>query len=214
MKRLHGAHRSDNINTEKLEKVKISVLFSFILLLSSICGILIANYISSELYANSVFNISTHFETAFLKASGVIDAVKIIAIYSLPDILSVLIIFAASFSVFNYIITDIALVYNGIGFGISSAFLINFSKKSGLPYTLGHARLWLFIMIDVAILSVLLYYSYQSALSSVSFRYTDKNGRPSIKTKDILTFALKTAACVGGIFILKSLYCFLLYILK
>ncbi len=214
MKKLYGSTHSSNISAEKLEKMKISFLFSALLLLSTVCGILITNYISEELYPNSLFRVSTHFETAFLKSAGLIDSAKIIAIYSLPDIISFLIIFAASFSIVNYLISDIIIIYSGIRFGVSVAFLINFANKSSFSYSVGNVRLWLFILTNLMMLSTLLYYAYQAAISSVSFRRTDPNGRPNIKTKDFITFALKSAACIGIVFMLNTLYCFFIYMLK
>lgn len=214
MKNIYRSSVETRINPQKLERMKISFLFSFVLLISSLLGILIANYISKEVYANALFRISNHFETVFLRCADFVGYVKIITLYSLSDIISILVIFAVSFSMLNYFATDIVLFYGGIKFGVSSAFLINFSKYGNLPYSVGGIRIFVFLMIDLAILALMLYYSCQAAISSASFRCIDTSGRPNIRARDFLLFTIKTAACIGTIFILNTIYCFLLYILK
>lgn len=214
MKNIYRSSVGTRINPQKLEKIKISFLFSFILLISSLFGILIANCISKEIYTNALFQISNHFETIFLRCYDFVEYAKIIAFYSLSDIISLLIIFAVSFSVVNYLATDIVLFYSGIKFGVATAFLINLSKAGNLPYSVGWIRLSVFLITELSILALTLYYSYQAAISSASFKRIDTSGRPNIKTRDFLIFTLRTAACIGAIFILNAVYCFLLYILK
>ena len=214
MNKTYGSSASARIDPQKLEKMKISFLFSFVLLISALLGMLVVNYISTEIYANSLFRLSNHFETVFLRCSDFVGYAKIIAQYSLYDIIALLIIFASSFSMLNYLLTDIVLFYSGIKFGISVAFLINFSKLSDLSYSIGNTRLALFVFAELAIIAIVLYYSCYSAMSSLNFRRTDTSGRPNIKTSDLISFAVKTAACVGATLILNTLYCFLLYILK
>ena len=216
MKKIYSSSTTNirDINAQKLEKIKIFFLFSSALLLSATVGILVARDISTELYAGSLFRISTHFETAFLKCSKFVDCAKIVALYSLSDVVSLLRIFAAAFSILNYLITDMVLLYNGMKLGVTVAFLVNFNDKNDSPYHVGNIRLFVFILFELMILSLFLYYAYLAATSTDTLRRTESNGRPNIKTKDFFQFATKTAACVGAVFIINSLYCLSLYILK
>ena len=214
MKKIYGSSVKNHISPQKLEKMKIAFLFSSVSIISAIFGGLVANYISTEIYTSSLFLISNHFETAFLECSDFMEYANIIARYSLSDIISLLIIFAVSFSMLNYLVTDIVIFYSGMKFGVSVVFLGGFSRASDLPYTVGKIRLFVFVVIELAILLLMLYYAYHAAMSSVSFRRTDASGRPNIKTRDILLFLLKTAACIGAMLILNTVYCCLLYILK
>ena len=198
---------------QRLERIKILSLFSSVLLISCILGAIMANYISSSSYANYMFLISTHFETAFLDSSGFVDCARIVTRYALPDIISVLAVFAASFSICNYLITNVVLIYNGLKIGLSIAFLAQFNANNGL-YTVGNTKVIIFALIEFITLLLILYYSYRSALSSVALRRTDQSGRPNLKTKDFLQFASKTLACIGGVLILNALYCAFIYILK
>ena len=106
------------------------------------------------------------------------------------------------------------MLYNGVKLGISATFLINFSTRHDFSYAVGNARVLVFIIIELALASLILYYSYQAAAASIGFKKAVSNGRPDIKSGDFFSFLLKTAACVGAVFILNALYCFLLYILK
>lgn len=214
MKKIHGSSAVAHINPQKLEKMKISFLFSSVLLISALLGMLVANYISTDLYANSIFRISNHFETAFLGSSDFLGYAKIVALYSLSDIIVLSVIFAASFSILNYLVTDAVLFFCGMKFGVSTAFLIGFSRLSNLPYCVGNTRLCAFVLAGLIWLMVLLYYSCYAAISSTRFKLTDSSGRPNVKTVDFIMFTLKTVACVGAVIILNAVYCFSIYILK
>lgn len=214
MKKAYASSVIKHIDPKTLEKMKISFLFSSVLIVSTLLGIFIANYASASIYPNSVFLLSNHFETAFLRCTDFLGCVKIIALYSLSDIVLLLIIFAVSFSMLNYLLTDIVLFLAGVKFGISVAFLLSFARMSNLPYSVGNIRIFLFIASELLILALLLYYSYSAAISALSFRETNASGRPDVKARDFLLFSLKTAACVGAILILNAIYCFLLYVLK
>ena len=214
MKKAYASSVIKHIDPKTLEKMKISFLFSSVLIVSTLLGIFIANYVSASIYPNSVFLLSNHFETAFLRCTDFLGCVKIIALYSLSDIILLLIIFAVSFSILNYLLTDIVLFLAGVKFGISVAFLLTFSRISNLPYSIGSIRIFIFIASELLILALLLYYSYSAAISALSFRGTNVSGRPNIKVRDFMFFSVKTAACVGAILILNAIYCFLLYVLK
>ena len=214
MKKAYASSVIKHIDPKTLEKMKISFLFSSVLIVSTLLGIFIANYTSASTYPNSVFLLSNHFETAFLRCTDFLGCVKTIALYSLSDIRLLLIIFAVSFSILNYLLTDIVLFLAGVKFGISVAFLLTFSRISNLPYSIGSIRIFIFIASELLILALLLYYSYSAAISALSFRGTNVSGRPNIKVRDFMFFSVKTAACVGAILILNAIYCFLLYVLK
>ena len=214
MKKAYASSAIKHIDPKTLEKMKISFLFSSVLIVSALLGILIANYTSASIYPNSVFLLSNHFETAFLRCTDFFGCVKTIALYSLSDIILLLIIFAVSFSMLNYLLTNIVLFLGGMKFGISVAFLLSFTRMSNLPYSIGNIRIFVFIASELLILALLLYYAYSAAISALGFRGTNVSGRPDVKTRDFLIFFVKTAACVGAIVILNAIYCLLLYILK
>ena len=214
MKKIQGSSIAKRISPERLERLKISFLFSSVMLISVLLGMLVASHISDALYSNSIFRLSTHFETVFLKSANLTEHAKIIARYAAADVISLLVIFAASFSMLNYLITDIILFYNGVKLGVTAAFLINFTKNQDFAYTVGNEQAFVFIVIELLLAALLLYYSHQAATASIRFRKTSSNGRPIIKSGDFFSFLLKTAACVGAVFILNSLYCILLCILK
>lgn len=214
MKTTHISSAIAHSDPQRLEKIKISFLFSAVLLISSFLGMIVANYISADLYANSVFRISNHFETAFLRCSDLLGYIKIIALSSLSDIIAFFVIFAVSFSILNYVITDVVLFYCGVKFGISVAFLVGFSRLQNSPYRLGGIRLSLFVLTELILLVLILCYSCYAATASLRFKQTASSGRPNIKTGDLILFSVKTVACVGAVIILNALYCFSLYILK
>ena len=199
---------------EKLERLKIGFQFLFVLVFSSTVGIILARSVSDNFYANWVFRISTHFETVFINCTSLFDYVLAVCRYSLFDLVSVIIVFAVSFSVLNYILTDIVLLYSGVKFGVSVAFLVEFLKRSSSVYSVGRVRLFIFILFEFAFLALLFAYSYATARSSARLREVSSVGRPNLNATEVLKFSAKALAYVGAVLILNFLYCFLLYVSK
>jgi hypothetical protein len=214
LKRKFYSVKTKPISSKKLEQIKIVFQFLLILILSVFAGVIISKSLSDSFYINSTFKVSTHFETVFIKCSSIFDCVKLIALYSLPDICSVFIIFIFSFFTFNCVFTNIVLIYNGIRFGVISAFLVEFSKNTTFSYNIGNIRFFIFIFLKIAFLIILLNYSYTAALSSISLKATSDNGRPDINKKEFLGFAIKTITYLGIVLILDFIYCCFIYISK
>ena len=216
MKKVFSYHKPPlkHIDIKKVERLKICFQFLFVLVLSCASGVILSKSISDSFYANWMFRVSTHFETIFIKCSDVFERAIAICVYSLSDILSVFLIFAVSFFVFNYTLTNVVLFYNGIKFGVSVSFLIEFFKRSETIYSIGISRLILFLSFEFVFLVVLFLYSCKMALSSSKLRGVTTLGRPNIKPKEFFLSTVKTLAYIGVILILNSSYCFLLYFSK
>jgi hypothetical protein len=194
----------------------VKILFQFLLMVlcSATIGWMLVNTLSEASYHNSEFRISSHFETVFINCKILYDYIKAILLYSLSDILSLLIIFVASFSVFNYIVSDLLLVYNGMRIGFSLPFLYAFISDPVFVYNIGLLKYIVFVFFKVGILILILDYAYRAAVYSQKLKITAPNGRPNIKIKVLFPFIIYTFTYIGSLIIINGAYCWLIYFLK
>ncbi len=198
----------------RIEKLKIAFQFLLMTVCSLIIGILISRALSADFYENSVLGVSSHFETIFINCSVAYDYILCIAAYSVYDLVCIIGIFLVSFAAFNYVATDMILVYCGLRFGLSVSFLSAFIKNASFAYSIGIIRYIVFIFFKIAVLLLILNYAYIAAVSSISLRRTASNGRMVISSGALLRFMVYTIACAGSVLILSGLYCWLIYLLK
>lgn len=199
---------------QKLERIKILFQFVLMLICSIIIGLMLVNSLSETFYQNSMLGISAHFETVFINCKTFYDYIKAILLCALSDILSLLIIFVVSFSAFNYAVSDILLVYNGLRIGFSVSFLSAFISNSLFAYNIGRLRFVVFVFFKAVILLLILDYAYRAAVYSRKLKLTTPSGRPNIKIKVLLPFTVYTLTYIGSVIIINGVYCWLIYFLK
>ena len=197
-----------------IERAKIGFQFILMTVCSFTIGALFISFLSEEFFAQSALKLSTHFETVFINCSSIREYLFSVLLYALSDIISIAIIFVVSFAVFNYIASDIVLIYNGIKTGFTVFFLYSFVSNVALTYNIGVLRYWVFAFFKAVILLLILDYSYRSAVYSAKFKIFNNTGRPEITPKVLFSFILKTLTYMGAVIILNALYCWLIYILK
>jgi len=197
-----------------IERAKIGFQFILMTVCSFIMGALIISFLNEEFYGKSVLRVSTHFETVFINCSEAREYIFSILLYALSDIISVAAIFIVSFAVFNYVASDIVLIYNGIKSGFAVFFLYPFVSNASLAYNIGFLRYLIFVFFKTIILLLILDYSYRSGVYSVKLKTFNNTGRSDIKPRVLFPFVLNTLTYIGAVIILNALYCWLMYILK
>lgn len=197
-----------------IERAKIGFQFILMTVCSFLMGALLISFLSEEFYAKSVLRVSTHFETVFINCSELREYIFSVLLYALSDIISIAVVFVVSFAVFNYIASDIVLIYNGIKTGFTVFFLYSFVSNASLAYNIGSLRYLIFVFFKAVILLLILDYSYRSAVYSAKFKTFNNMGRPNINPKVLFPFILNTLTYIGSVIILNALYCWLMYILK
>ena len=203
-----------NSDPQKLERVKILFQFLLMLICSAIIGYGIAKNISEDFYQSSMLGVSAHFETVFLNCNIFYDYLKTVLIYAVSDILSILIIFVISFSAFNYIVSDILLIYNGLRMGFSISFLSVFVSNALFGYNIGVLRYTAFVFFKAVALTLIFDYAYRAAVYSLKFKIITPNGRPNVKIKVLFPFVVYTLTYIGSVIIINGAYCWLIYFLK
>ncbi len=198
----------------KIERKKIAFQFILTSVCSALLGLLLVRALSESVYFDNILLVSTHFEKIFIDCKGFYDYFFCILSYALSDIICVLIVFAVSFAVFNYVVSDFVLIYSGVRFGLIISFLYSFVSNAGYTYNIGWVRYLVFIFFKAAVFILLLDYSYRAAVYSVNLKKISAAGRPNLKFKVLLPFLVNTFARIGGVIILNGLYCALIYFLK
>lgn len=196
----------------KLERAKIAFQFLLMTVCSLIMGILISGGLSDSFYSDAVTGISAHFENAFLNCHTFYDKVLHVVLYSLSDLICLTIIFCVSFAVFNYVVSDFVLIYNGIKFGFLTSFLSKYLFGRVASYNINTVEFFTVVFFKVTTLILILDYAYRAAVYSIGLKETKFNGRPSVKLRVLFPFCINTLAYMGSIIILNGLYCWLIYI--
>ena len=201
-------------NLDHTERVKIAFQFTLMSVCSLILGVLLSRSLSEVFYSDYVVNISTHFETLFLKCEKFYDYFLCVASYAISDIVCVIIIFCVSFAAFNYVVSDLVLAYLGIKTGLAVSFLFTFISNPEFQYNIGWLKYMVFLIFKLFILIIIWDYSYRSAVYSYNLKKVNTLGRSATSAKTLFVFLINTAAYLGSVIILNILYCLLVYLLK
>lgn len=198
----------------RIERVKIIFQFAMTILCSFIMGLLLIKMLPAQFYSNSVLKVSTHFEMVFINCQSIYDYIRCILKYSLSDILCIITLFLVSFFTFNYVASDIVLIYNGIKLGSTVSFLWGFIADTTLAYNLGVLRYLVFAVFKLVLIVLIFNYSCRSAIYSHKLKAVSGTGRPNVKARALIPFIVNTLTYVGSIIIINGIYCFLIYALK
>jgi hypothetical protein len=199
---------------DKLEQAKIIFQFILMVLCSLIIGAMLSSICSEEYYISSQFQISAHFEKMFLGISELPDALLEILRYSLTDIVVILLVFLVSFSIVNYVATDILLIVCGIRCGFLITFLSGYLNDTPFIYNTDILDFSIFTFFKLSVLLLVLCYSYHAAICASYMKYKNENGRVSVYFSKFISFVAITVAYVGALIIINAAYCLLIYILK
>ena len=198
----------------RVERLKIAFQFFIVTAVAFVIGIIVSRSLSSDFGEGFTVDVSSHFENLFINCATIYDHVECLLKYSAVDVICIGAIFLVSFAAFNYIVTELVLLYCGLRCGISVSFLSGFVGASEYAYSVGILRYLVFVFFKTAVMLLVLYYSYTAAVFSGSLRRTMQSGRMVISPKSALKFFVFTLACIGSVLILLGLYSWLVYILK
>ena len=198
----------------RMERVKIIFQFALMTACSFVIGILLIRMLPQSFYSDSVLKVSTHFETLFINCGSFYDYIRCILKYSLSDIICIAALFCVSFAAFNYVASDVVLIYNGIRTGSAVSFLWAFISSAELAYKLGVLRYVVFVVFKSILLLLVFDYSCRAAIHSRKLKSLSPAGRPNVKPRALFPFIVNTLTYVGSVIILNGIYCFLIYVLK
>ena len=201
-------------NDRRTERAKIAFQFVLMSVCSLIMGHLIARSFSDAFYVDRSLNVSTHFEAIFLHCSNFGDYFTCILSYALSDLLCVLLIFCVSFATFNYIISDLVLVYSGMRTGLVISFLMFFLSDTNTSYNVAPIKFIVFVVFELLCLIIVWDYSYRAAIHSYELKKVTVSGRSAANTSVVVAFLINTAMYLGTILLISGSYCWLIYILK
>lgn len=194
------------LSLPRIERVKILFQYFLMLFCAFVLGALIKNFLSENYIISLHEIICGHFNSDLFSYSKSAEMLIQVIKYSLSDIISVSLIFVSSFAVFNYISSDLVLIYNGIKYGFSAFFLISEMFTDTQIAGISFFDVFSFILFKLSILAVLLTYSYYSAIYSSAFKRQAPNGRSVIIWKPLASYLVATLSCIGAFLMLNALY--------
>ena len=199
---------------ERIETLKIKFQFLITVVCSFILGVLLFGACSDSFSLQAQKAVDTHFSNLFFGVFGIKDIFLTITVYTLPYILAIIIITVLSFSVFNYIASDIILLTCGIKIGYSITLLFNCVYSDAASENIDLLDFLLFAIARLLLLALITCYAYRASLFSynVSFKY--KNGRHYLAPLSLLSYVSVMAAYIGALIVTNGMYCAIAFVLK
>ncbi len=190
--------------SKETEKLKILFQFSIMLIASVIGGIcftaLLSDTATQRLSQKALLSISEDIGTTLL--IGKIWSISAI------ELICIAVLFVFSFSLVNYTVSDIALVFLGFKWGMSAAVV----KLTGFE-SFGMGNSLSFWILRGAILFVIFFFACKMAFFSLDIRTSSLNGRGQINSKKLVSLILFALSVAIAIWLLNGIYCFVIYIL-
>ena len=196
---------------QRTERIKILFQYGVMLLGGFFIGTVLPSFLSQATQMNLADTIAQHFALPFSHCQGWLNRISLVSYDSAMDWTLVGISFLFSFSVLNYLISDILLTYMGFRFGICISMLCRLvgSERNGFVFRPSHLLSFLFF--KLLILICLFLYSYRLTAYSYEIKQTFKNGRASIRLEYLIPLLGSTLLCGILIFLIHALYGWIIF---
>ena len=202
-----------NVNIDSIQREQKKIVFQYGLMLvaSMILGWTLKRFLSQNFLLDTANLMSKHFSIPFAFCNTAWEYLQCIFLYALPDLISFFLIFMSAFTVFNYVLVDVVLVYLGLRSGFSIGILMTashwtFSFSPSLFHRICFVCLRFFILVMV------FWFSYQISLQAFRIKRFSPVGHLLTDPKRIFTLCLFSVAFLALVTILNGLYCLLIYI--
>ena len=158
-------------------------------------------------------NLIYHFEIPFVECKSLFESFQVFIKLTFKDIVCFAILFFSTFTIFNYIVSDLIIFYVGFDFGFSVCLLFKFflNSEANISYSPNGIELFIFIITRLIFVASILYFSIKLSVGTFKMKSIKSNGRFTISFP-ILVYALFLT--ISGICIsvlLKLFYCFIIY---
>ena len=211
MQKVHSGFRftADASDRMRLESAKILFQYLLMILASSVCGAAMNQMLSDAFINDQLSGVILHFEGMFLGCDGLLSYLRCLLRYSMLDLISLAGLFACSFSIFNYVISDLILVFNGFRLGFCGVFLTHFLKGQGV-YSLTYGTFFMFWIFRLSVVFLLLRFAFRGALWARKMKSYLPGGRKALRGRVLISFVSSLLFTACSILMLNTLYCVLI----
>ncbi len=194
----------------KNEIKKIIFQYTLVATAALLIGVYFSYLISNGTLLTFGEDIRKHFLADIKKDRQLGNILIYTAYYSLSDLLCIFLGFCFTFSVFNYLASDIILLCKGFSVGFSSAVFYRCVSQYSV---IGYKPLVIFVILKL--ISLIFIVSFLCGLSahSVELKIFLPNYRFRLNIKSLILIILYTICGIGTVFILNAIYCLLILIL-
>ena len=190
-----------NIKTEQRQAL---LQYCLVCVISFIGSMIIACFLSKGSLLDIGEQITLHFSAQFSKNAPLYNFIISVLYYSIVDIICIISVFLFTFSIFNYLASDVVLLYQGLNIGLSISILLRYSS-------LFNSISIFDIIWFIGCKSVLLifYIIYLNTLTKYSFELKSysANLRVSLNFKTLLYLLIFMISGCGFALLLNAIYC-------
>ena len=195
------------VSTNKIiteEKKKALFQYLTICIISTLFGATISLFLGDGALLDMGEQIKKHFLSPFPQNAPLYNFVLSVFYYSLDDLICIAGSFLLTFSIFNYIASDIVLLYQGMNAGLSVAVLI---KYSSLFHSISYYYILWFALFRIV--ALIFYVVYLNTLTNHSFELKSysANLRAKLDFKILLYLLIFMISGCGFVLLLNAIYC-------
>ena len=196
---------------ERAERIKILFQYGFMLLGGFFIGALLPSFFSQDTQMKLADTVAQHFSLPFANCQGWLHRLSLVSYASAMDWILIGISFLFSFSVLNYLISDIVLSYIGFRFGLCISILCRLIGAECNSFVFHRSHLLSFGVFKLLIVVCLFLYSYRLTSYSYEIKQTFRNGRASIRLEHLIPLLGLTLICGILIFLIHVLYGWIIF---
>ena len=188
----------------KTERKKALFQYCFVCAVSLLVGAFISVFFGKGALLDLGEQIKRHFLSPFPENAPVYNFTISLLYYSALDIACIISAFLFTFSVFNYIASDIILIYQGFSIGLSASIL---SRYASLFNSISDFYIVWFTIFKI--LELLFFIFYLNTLTKYSFELKSysANLRVRLDLKTLLFLLLFMISGCGCVLLLNTVYC-------
>lgn len=186
------------------EKKKALFQYCCICLLSVLSGILIAGMLSKGALLDMGEQIKRHFLSPFSQNAPLYNFTYSVLCYSLVDVICISVAFLFTFSVFNYIASNVILIYQGFVIGLSTSVLLRYSVLFG---SISYFYIIWFIILKISILIFFVFYLCILTKYSFDLKSYSANLRARLDPRVLLLLLAFMISASGFVILLNAIYC-------
>ncbi len=196
-----------------IEKVKIALQYGLMTVSALVAGATFTFLLQEAAFLSFFYSVFAHFGESFLGIQSLGEASILLLKYSASDMIGAVLLLVFSFSVLNYLASELVLIFEGFKVGFGTCMLVRLlSAKSLRAYIATHLCL-AYVAVSWILLICCLVYAWRLAERSLPLRRWDPTGRSMLQVSHILPLLLCFLKYCGWILLFNLLYCLIIFLL-
>lgn len=197
----------------RIEKIKIFIQYLLMTVSACVGGGAMTFFLKDQTFVSSFYRIFCHMDAPFAQCQTVPECIFLVLQYSASDFAVATSLLIFSFSVLNYLISELLLIYEGVKFGFSTVLLVRMVSSASLSKYISFFFVVLYCGISAFLLLGCFLYALKLSYASLTVKcFYTPNGRLKIPQKIGLSLLASFFKYCTWILFWNILYCIILFL--